>query len=162
MGLIADTTPAMCDTAVRMARNDIERDGNSNGGCLVVCDSQRHIEFAREYVRQQYPDVTHGEHSALRDQRVMLVFVTKSNNRGYDAVRLGAMVRQPYAGSVSSLIQMEGRLPRIGQQRTVVDFAVVFMENTMMHLLYERQEAQDTINYSLEQLALEYESASFE
>jgi hypothetical protein len=52
--------------------------------------------------------------------------------------------------------QMEGRIHRIGQRRAAVDYVVVVMRGSMLELLYQRQEATDAVNVSLEQFARRY------
>ena len=97
---------------------------------------------------------------------------------GYNgASRFCGIVKGVYAGNGSSRHQMMGRVCRIGQIRKEVcnstfkrevclilllfclqvKYVTVAMENSMLMLLYERQQRVDTMNISLEALAKAFE-----
>lgn len=79
--------------------------------------------------------------------------MTKDKDRGYNsAVRLGAMVTGAYAGNGASRHQIRGRLRRLGQKRSEVQFVTVVMEHSILHVLHQRHSAVDSMNMSLEQL----------
>lgn len=82
-----------------------------------------------------------------------IVVVPKDKDRGYNsACRLGSMVTGAYAGNGASRHQMRGRLRRLGQQRKLVKFVTVVMENSLLHLLHMRHDAVDSMNISLQEL----------
>eukprot|EP00035_Acanthoeca_spectabilis_P027942 m.468490 g.468490 ORF g.468490 m.468490 type:complete len:1322 (+) comp27536_c0_seq1:111-4076(+) len=152
---------AFCDRAAYHARRD--RADTPTGGCFVVCDNSAHVDRLVEQFAERHPDLRCGDANGMDDPKVAVVFVRASNNRGYNTgVRLGVQIRQPYPGSGASRQQMEGRIRRLTQRREKVTYEVVYMRDTLMQLLHERQQRDDSVNHSLEQLAEEYDRSVLE
>jgi hypothetical protein len=159
--LQTETDHVFCDRAHHHACRD--RAQTPSGGCFVVCESDGHVARLSKLFGRIYPDVRCGDARAMDDASVAVVFVRASNNRGYNAgVRLGVQIRQPYPGSGASRQQMEGRIRRLTQRREKVTYEVVFMRDTLMQLLHVRQQRDDSVNHSLEQLAEEYDRSVLE
>lgn len=155
------TNPALAARGIHWARQD--RQQVPTGGCFVVCEGQDHVLELQDLVQRLAPDLRVGGLADLADPAVAVVCVSKRDCRGYNTgVRLGAMVRQPYPGTTSQRKQMDGRIHRLTQERPVVVYDTVYMDHTLMALLYERQMRDDTVNYSLEALAMEFDSSVME
>eukprot|EP01063_Lacrimia_lanifica_P017900 TRINITY_DN24883_c0_g1_i1.p1 TRINITY_DN24883_c0_g1~~TRINITY_DN24883_c0_g1_i1.p1 ORF type:complete len:1390 (+),score=554.89 TRINITY_DN24883_c0_g1_i1:425-4171(+) len=154
--LQSECNAGFCDRAAHYAATD--RAANSDGGCFVVCETDRHVKDLCALFRARHPAVPCGDARAMDDGAVAVVFVAAANNRGYNTgVRLGVQIRQPYPGSGAGRQQMEGRIRRMTQKRRVVQYEVVYMAHTLLALLFERQQRDDSVNHSLEQLAEEYD-----
>jgi hypothetical protein len=99
-----------------------------------------------------------GDLREMGSPGVAIVCVASTNCRGYNnGVRLGVQIRQPYPGNGANRQQMEGRICRINQTRDEVFYETIYMRHTLMELLYERQERDDGVNHSLDELAEEYD-----
>eukprot|EP00041_Stephanoeca_diplocostata_P031833 m.1002282 g.1002282 ORF g.1002282 m.1002282 type:complete len:1307 (+) comp24035_c0_seq5:70-3990(+) len=156
-----ETNQAFCERAHYHAVRD--RKETPRGGCFVVCEGDRHVQQMLELFRELYRDVRCGDASDMANPAVAVVFVTSTNCRGYNSgVRMGVQIRQPYPGSAASRQQMEGRIRRMNQRREQVTYEVVYMQHTLMHLLHTRQQRDDNVNHSLEQLAEEYDRTAIE
>ena len=149
------TDEAIVSQAVRHAVED--RRLHPAGGVLLVADSSEHVDRLVERLESAASvDFMVGRFESLEAADAAeygVVVVTKKMGRGYNsAVRLGRIVTGVYAGNGAARHQMRGRLRRIGQQRSEVLFVTVVMENTILHVLHERQGRIDTINISLREL----------
>lgn len=153
--LQAETNRQFCEYAHMYALED--RAQNITGGCLAVCDSQPHVRTLIALFKEMFPTIGCGDSSEIENPDIMVMFVAALNNRGYNgAVRFGVMIRQPYPGSPNERIQMEGRIRRISQHRSEVKYVVVYMKDSMMSLLYERQSRDQNANLTLEAVAKIY------
>lgn len=162
-GAFANTTQQytdnfLCATAKQYIEQDLKING-PGGGVLLVADSVDHADkllldmngldgIKAILFDPSLPDKTHEK------PEYNCVIVKKTQDRGYNfAIRLGAIVKGVYAGNPSSRQQMNGRITRLGQKRRDVYYVTVYMENSILQLLYERQISTDGMNISLEQLA---------
>jgi hypothetical protein len=123
-------------------------------GCLLVADSEMHANRLVNLLTDR--GVVAGCFDKADDSSLEVLVVTKRNCRGYNhAIRFGSMVTGVYAGNAADRQQMRGRIKRIGQQRSIVRYVTVVMENTILDLLHQRHEQNDLLNCSLESLGHE-------
>lgn len=69
---------------------------------------------------------------------------------------MGAIVTGVYGQNAASRHQLRGRIRRIAQIRTSVEFWTVFPSDTILSMLFERHNTVDAKNSTLEQMANEF------
>ena len=93
-----------------------------------------------------------GDDSNINPTKGVIV-TTMADTAGYNMQRLGVTVLSVYASNAARRHQLRGRTKRIGQQRDSVRYITIIPANTILSLLYDRHNAIDAMNASLEELA---------
>jgi len=151
------TTPFLVRTAVEAAVAD--RSAFPDGGSMMVLDNDKELTQALEAANQLIGQRGLAWVARARtletslDPSVGLVAVTKRDVTGYNLTRMGAMVTGVYASNAASRHQLRGRIRRIGQVRSKVDYITVVPKHTILDLLHQRHNALDKKNESLAELA---------
>ena len=151
------TTPFLVRTAVEAAIAD--RVLFPDGGAMVVLDNDKELAQALEMANQMIKQrglawVAKGRTlDTSLDPLVGLIGVTKRDVTGYNLTRMGAMATGVYASSPASRHQLRGRIRRIGQVRSKVEYITVVPKHTILDLLHQRHNALDKKNESLAELA---------
>lgn len=142
---------------------DKDRAANPGGGVLMFMDNEEEAEAMR---RQLALAVVGKNYSVgMRagnelNEQVGIAITTKRDVAGYNFIRMGAIVTGVYAESAASRHQLRGRIRRIGQKRSVVEYWTVFARNTILNMLFDRHNTVDAKNASLEQLAKDFVTKS--
>lgn len=124
------------------------------GGVMLVAANRKHQTRLLEIMKTRHSGISAGTFDDLANLSIGCVVVTQSQDRGYDGgIRLGGMVTGVYPGNSASRIQMRGRIRRIGQKRSLVQYATVVMKNSVLDLLHERHNCLDTAAKAIEDMA---------
>jgi hypothetical protein len=153
------TTPFLIRTAIEAAIAD--RVAFPTGGAMMVLDNKVELENALVLANQMI--VQRGYTWSARertletsqDPSVGLIGVNKSDVTGYNLTRMGVMITGVYASSPASRHQLRGRIRRVGQARTRVDYITIVPKHTILDLLHQRHNSVDKANESLSELAQE-------
>lgn len=151
------TMPFLVETAVKAAIAD--RAMFPNGGAMMVLDSNEELaqalDLANQMIEQRGLSWSANGRTleTSQDPTVGLIGVTKRDVTGYNLTRMGGMVTGVYASSPSSRHQLRGRIRRVGQTRTSVEYITVVPKHTILGLLHQRHNSIDKANESLAELA---------
>ena len=151
------TMSFLVETAVNAAIAD--RAAFPDGGAMMVLDNNEELAQALQLanqMNQQRGQTWSARERTLetsQDPSVGLIGVTKRDVTGYNLTRMGAMVTGVYASSPSSRHQLRGRIRRVGQVRTSVEYITVIPKHTILDLLHQRHNSVDKTNESLAELA---------
>lgn len=151
------TTPFLVRTAIEAAVAD--RVTFPTGGAMMVLDNNVELEnalvLANQLIAQNgYTWSARGRTLATsQDPSVGLIGVNKRDVTGYNLTRMGAMVTGVYASSPASRHQLRGRIHRVGQARSKVDYITIVPQHTILELLHQRHNSVDKANESLLELA---------
>jgi hypothetical protein len=151
------TTPFLVQAAVEAAIAD--RAAFPNGGAMMVLDSNdelaQALDLANQMIQQRGQTWFARERTleTSQDASVGLIGVTKRDVTGYNLTRMGAMLTGVYASSPSARHQLRGRIRRVGQVRTSVQYITVVPKHTILDLLHQRHNSVDKANESLAELA---------
>ena len=151
------TTPFLIRTAIEAAIAD--RVAFPTGGVMMVLDNNVELENALVLANQMIVQRGHTWSAKGRtlktsqDPSVGLIGVNKRDVTGYNLTRMGAMITGVYASSPASRHQLRGRIRRVGQARTKVDYITIVPKHTILDLLHQRHNSVDKANESLLELA---------
>ena len=88
------------------------------------------------------------------DPRIGVIVITLRQATGWDGNAFGAMLSGVYASGLATRIQLAGRLKRIAtQKRSVLKYAIVYPQGTILEMLLRRHNSADESAASLDALA---------
>ena len=147
----------MAAKAVEEARMD--RAAHPDGGVLVFMDNETEADRMVTAISALVPNSEFqvarrvpGDDSNINPTKGVIV-TTMADTAGYNMQRMGATVLSVYASNAARRHQLRGRTKRIGQRRDSVRYITIIPANTILSLLYDRHNAIDAMNASLEELA---------
>jgi hypothetical protein len=135
-----------------------DRAATPGGGVLVFCDN----EAEADQITSAISRLASGAFRVARrkpgdnanvDKELGAVVTTIKDSAGYNLQRLGSIVTSVYASNAARRHQLRGRIKRIGQTRSTVRYLTLVPSNTILSLLFDRHNAVDAVNASLEELA---------
>ena len=137
----------------------MDRAAHPDGGVLVFMDNESEADRMVTAVSALVPNGEFqvarrvpGDDSNINPTKGVIV-TTMADTAGYNMQRLGVTVLSVYASNAARRHQLRGRTKRIGQQRDSVRYITIIPANTILSLLYDRHNAIDAMNASLEELA---------
>ena len=138
---------------------DADRIAFPTGGVLVFMDNSEEVQIMKTRLNSMVAGkgYTVGDRAGNETNgTVGIAITTKSDTAGYNFIRAGAIVTGVYAQSAASRHQLRGRIRRVGQKRTDVDYYTIYPTKTILSMLFERHNGVDQKNATLEQLAVEF------
>lgn len=147
--------PTIIEKSIEIADKD------PGGGVLIFMDNASEASDLLKKIENILTTQKKSYKAAYRansehDTNVRIAVTTKEDTSGYNFVRMGAIITGVYAQSSASRHQMRGRIRRVGQKRSSVDYFTIFPENTILSMLLQRHNSVDAKNASLETLAKEF------
>ena len=123
-----------------------EEGGFADGPSLINYVNERAVQLGFRAAERKNGDTQN-------DSSVGVCVAQVRDCLGYDATRLGVVVRGVYESNIADRHQGWRRIVRVSQRRGEVFDVRLVPQNTILSILYERQERSDKLGKKLEDVA---------